>query len=131
MSEHLSLRIALLDQQMLDAEDRPIGRVDDLELAVGHDGGVPTVEAILTGAEALGDRLGGAVGRGMAAVAARLRPRGDDAGPARIPARLIAGVEPMVTLVVPLRDLPHVARLERWLAHHLVERLPGAGDARD
>lgn len=131
MSTWLSLRFDLLDDQLVDAERRPIGRVDDLELRLPPDGGAPEVEAVLTGAEALGQRLGGVVGTWMAALSARLRPCCAPAGPARVDAALVAEVQPLVQLSVPLRDLPHVAGLERWLAHQVVEPMPGAGDARE
>ncbi|MDQ3934842.1 MAG: hypothetical protein M3340_09470 [Actinomycetota bacterium] len=131
MSEHVSLRMALLDKQLVDREERPFGRVDDLELTVPPDGAPPRVTAILTGAEALGPLLGGRVGRWMAGAAARLRPRSHPEGPTRVEIEHVDELEPLVRLEVPLRDLEHVAGLERWLAHNLIERLPGAGDARD
>jgi hypothetical protein len=81
MNEYVSARIALLDNQLVDAGRRPIGRVDDLELALEN--GTLRVDSILIGAQALGERLGGTIGRGMAALAARFRPRTDPPGPAR------------------------------------------------
>jgi hypothetical protein len=56
MSEgrQISARIALLDKQLVDSDRLPIGRVDDLELSLPAGGGPPEVEALLTGAEALG-----------------------------------------------------------------------------
>jgi hypothetical protein len=126
MSEHVSLRIGLLDKQIVDCDLLPIGRVDDLELAFPEDG-PPEVEALLTGAQALGERLGGTLGGWLAATAARLRTR--SARPARIDPALVAELEPFVRLSVPFDDLPEVAGLERWLARHVVGRLPGAGDA--
>ncbi|MCA1678958.1 MAG: hypothetical protein LC777_08455 [Actinobacteria bacterium] len=131
MSAHFSARLTLLDAQIIDADNRPIGRVDDLDLSLPDPGGRPQVQNILTGAQALGERLGGSVGRGMAAAAARLRPRGHPEGPAPVDMSLVDSLEPMVKLGVPLRELPHLAALERWLAKHLVEPLPGAGDARE
>ncbi len=128
MSEHVSVRLALLDQQIVDCERLAIGRVDDLELGFAEDGAL-TVEAILTGAQALGERLGGTVGAWMAAAASRLRPRSAPAGPARIEPSLVAELEPFIRLSVHLDDLPDVARLERWLSANVIEPLPGAGDA--
>ena len=127
MNEHVSARIALLDNQLVDADRRPIGRIDDVELSLEN--GTLRVDSILIGAQALGERLGGTIGRGMAAVAARLRPRTDPPGPARIDAALIEEFEPLVRLNVPFRELREVAGLERWLARHAIERLPGAGRA--
>lgn len=127
MNEHVSARIALLDNQLVDADRRPIGRVDDVELSLEN--GTLRVDSILIGAQALGERLGGTIGRGMAAVAARLRPRTDPPGPARIDVALIEEFQPLVRLNVPFRELREVAGLERWLARHAIERLPGAGRA--
>lgn len=67
----------------------------------------------------------------MAAAAARLRQRTRPPGPARVDAGLVESVEPLVRLALPLGDMPQLAGLERWLAEHLIEPLPGAGDARE
>lgn len=117
MSADVSVRFTLLDQQLVDVDGLPFGRIDDLELT---DDDRPAVAALLTGTQALGERLGGTVGRRLAAVSAR---------PARIDAELIQELEPLVRLSVPLAELTQVARLERWLSRHVVEPLPGAGDA--
>jgi hypothetical protein len=127
MSDHVSVRMGLLDKQIVDSERLPFGRVDDLELG----GDVPAVRAILVGSEALGERVDGAVGRWMARLSARLRPRSGPAGPTRIDPGLIAELEPFVELSVRFDELPHVAALERWLARNVVEPLPVAGDARE
>lgn len=127
MSTHVSMRFALLDNQVIDADDLPIGRIDDLEIDVT--GGDPKVTKILMGAQALGERLGGCTGRLMAATAARARA---GEGPSKSPAiaiELIDSLQPLVKLSVGLRDLDGIAGLERWLADRLVGRLPGAGDA--
>lgn len=130
MSEHLSLRMSLLDKQIVDSGRLPIGRVDDIELELPEGGGGPHIVALLTGAQALGERLDGTGGRWLARVAARLRGSDAGHGPARIDASVIEEIEPFVRLGVPLSELRHVAPLERWLARHLVEPIPGAGDAR-
>lgn len=129
MSKHVSVRVALLDQQVVDCDRLAIGRVDDLELGFPEEGGAPEVQAILTGAEALGQRLGGTIGGWMAATAARLRPRSAPAGPAKIDGSLVVELEPFIRVGVRFDDLPDVARLERWLSANLIEPLPGAGDA--
>ena len=131
MSHHESLRFTLLDQQLVDAENRPVGRVDDVQLDLPDDGGPPEVTGVLTGAQALGERLGGVTGRVMASVASRMRSGQRRDEPVAIPAHLVTTDANLVTIAVPVRDLPHTIGLERWLAHHLVEGLPGAGDARD
>lgn len=135
MSDHESLRFTLLDQQLVDAENRPVGRVDDVLLDIPAGGGTgdgpPEVTGVLTGAQALGERLGGVTGRFMASTARRLRSGQGPSEPVFLPAHLIADNSDLVTLTVPVRDLPDAIGLERWLARHLVEGLPGAGDARE
>ena len=130
MTGHRSLRFTLLDQQVLDAEDRPVGRVDDVELELDP-GGAPRMVALLIGQQALGERLGGTPGRTMAAMAGRLRDRGAEEGPARIPIEAVEGSDPMIKVDRPLRELDGIADLERWLAHHVVRWIPGSGDARE
>ncbi len=129
MSKHVSVRMSLLDKQIVDSDRLPIGRVDDVELSASGEGEAPSVGMILVGAEALGERLGGTVGRWMAGTSARLRARSGSKGPAGIDPDLVAELEPFVRLSVPFEDLPEVGGLERWLARHVVEPMPGAGDA--
>ena len=52
----------LLDRQILDCGGQPVGKVDDVELDVDADG-TPYVAALLVGQQALGDRIGGRLGR--------------------------------------------------------------------
>jgi hypothetical protein len=126
--KELSARRSLLDKQIVDKDERLVGRVDDLELELPDDGGPPFVAHILTGAQALGERLGGVTGGAMAATARRLRLPGAQ-GPVRLDPALVDEVEPALRLRVPLGELPHVMALERWLARNVVEGIPGAGRA--
>lgn len=127
MSGEISARLVLLDHQIVDADGRLVGRVDDVELSLPAAGGPPEIEAVLTGAEALGQRLGGLTGELMASAARRLRPSAQE-GPTRLDPELIETLEPAIELRVPLSELPGVAALERWLGRR-VERVPGAGHA--
>ncbi len=67
----------------------------------------------------------------MASLAARLQSPDQPTRSPRVEVELIESLEPLVQLALPLRELPQLAALERWLAKHLVEPLPGAGDARE
>ena len=69
--KHLSLRLDLLDQQLIDAEERPVGRVDEIELEV-DDHGVLVVTHVRMGAAALGPRVGGWIGALMRRTSTRL-----------------------------------------------------------
>jgi hypothetical protein len=128
MTHSTSLRFSLLDHQVVDADDLPVGRVDDLELELPAGAAAPVVTAVLTGAQALGERLRGVTGTVLSGSAARLRPP-SESGPARIPMDLVRTEDPQVRLTVSLSELPHIAGLERWLARHVVAPVPGAGDA--
>lgn len=129
MTGHESVRFTLLDQQIVDAEGLPIGRVDDLILQLPGDKGSPEITHLLVGAQALGERLGGVLGSTMASVARRLRSGGRPADPVQIPTSMVGDHENLVHLLVPLRELPDVAGLETWLATNVVQDIPGADDA--
>lgn len=126
MSREISLRIALLDNQVVDCNRLPIGRVDDLEIEV--EDGRPRVTEIVTGSEALGGRIGGLLGHWMAAISARLRSSTEE-GPPRIEIGAVEEIEPLIELRVDKDEMPEVAGLERWLAARFVGRLPRSGDA--
>ena len=120
------LAFHLLDRQILDRDGRPVGKVDDIELG-RTESGAPYVAALLVGQQALGDRIGGALGRWIAGVARRLSPE-PGSGPMRIDYHLVATVDSAVNLSVSRRQLPD-APLEAWLRDHVIDRIPGAGDA--
>ena len=116
----------LLDRQILDCDGAPVGKVDDVELDIDADG-TPYVAALLVGQQALGDRIGGRLGRWIAGTARRLSPD-YDRGPIRIPYDLVAELTSAVNLSVRRELLPDPP-LETWLRDHLIGRIPGATDA--
>jgi sporulation protein YlmC with PRC-barrel domain len=116
----------LLDRQILDARGEPVGKVDDVELDRRADGTL-VVAALLVGQKALGERIGGRLGRWIAGTARRLS-HDYDQGPIRIPYDLVARVDSAVNLSVRRELLPDPA-LEQWLRDHLISRIPGASDA--
>jgi sporulation protein YlmC with PRC-barrel domain len=115
----------LLDRQIIDHTGAKIGKVDDVEL--GMDDGRLTVTALLVGQRALGDRIGGVVGRWLAALAARLRTE-QDPRPLRITFDHVTKIESEITIGVR-RELLPTPPLEAWLRDKLVDRIPGARDA--
>lgn len=118
--------LELLDRQIVDPDGLPVGKVDDVALALGPDG-VPYVAALLVGQRALGRRMGGRLGRWVAASAQRLST--DQARHSlRIGYDLVAKVDSAVHLSVR-RDLLPRAPLEQWLGEHLIDRVPGASHA--
>jgi sporulation protein YlmC with PRC-barrel domain len=122
----VSLVLDLLDNQVVDADGVPLGRVDDLEVELPPETGtaegvaVPQVTGIVTGSEALGHRIGGVAGRVMSSVSSRLRETGT--GPPVIGVSSVRAVRPMLRLTERGPDLPEVAGLEKWLRRHLVDR---------
>jgi sporulation protein YlmC with PRC-barrel domain len=113
----------LLDRQILDRDGRPVGKVDDVELAYAADG-TASISALLVGQQALGQRLGGALGRWMAGTARRLADT-PDKKPIRIGLKLVAGINSAMNLSVE-REMLQEPPLEIWLRDHLIDRIPGA-----
>lgn len=128
MSRHLSLRHDLLDNQLVDCERVPIGRVVDLDLELGAaaGGAPPPIPSILTGSEALGRRLGGRLGHWIERLSARLRPLSSPPGPTRIPVSAIGEIGLELVLRHRLDDLQELAPLEHWLRRNFIGRIPGA-----
>jgi hypothetical protein len=116
----------LLDRQILDPDDAPVAKVDDLELRERADGRL-VVSALLTGPGALGPRAGGHLGSWMVAVWRRLRPD-PDPRPGRIEAGLVTHTDSAVHVSLRGSDL-HVDGFERWVRTRIVEKIPGAGHA--
>ncbi|MFJ6197553.1 hypothetical protein [Micromonospora sp. NPDC092111] len=115
----------LLDRQIVDADGLLVGKVDDVEFAV-DDRGLPYVACLLTGQAALGQRIGGRVGRLLVALADRFTD--EPAVPLRIPFREVARIDSAVRLRARADELPRPP-VEAWLRRHLIDRIPGAGRA--
>ncbi len=113
----------LLDRQIVDVDGRLVGRVDDIAFAVDADG-FPYVDCLLTGQGALGQRIGGRVGRILVAVADRFTDN-PPVTPLRIPLAQVAHVDSAVRLRCPAADLPP-SPVESWLRRYLVDRIPGS-----
>lgn len=114
----LGIEFHLLDRQIVDVEGHLMGKVDDVELERTPDGGYRVV-ALLTGRQALADRVGGLLGR----VLRRLRP-----ATLRITYDhvLEVGNHVTVSLRSEVFDVPPV---EDLLRRRLIGRIPGAGHA--
>lgn len=123
MTETLDAGLTLLDREILDADDQPVGKVDDLELSDGGPGRPPRIEALLMGPVAYGGRIGGPVGDWIRRVGAKLA---DTDQPIRIPMSMVEDIDVSVKLSVSLRHVQRATRVERWLEGHFIGRIPGA-----
>jgi sporulation protein YlmC with PRC-barrel domain len=112
----------LLDRQIVDRDGLLVGKVDDVELDTDR-AGRPFVAALLLGPQALGDRIGGQLGRLVADLARRLHPDGRPE-PTRIPWGLVDRVDTEVKLTISGSELPEAA-MESWLREHVIERIEG------
>ncbi|MFG2058042.1 hypothetical protein ACGFI9_28865 [Micromonospora sp. NPDC048930] len=119
----IQLAKQMLDRQIVDVDGRLVGRVDDIAFAVDAEG-FPYVDCLLTGQGALGERIGGRVGRVLVAIANRFTDE-PPVAPLRIPLALVAHLDSAVRLRCPAADLPP-APVEVWLRRHLVDRIPGS-----
>jgi sporulation protein YlmC with PRC-barrel domain len=120
----LDVEADLLDRQLVNADGRLIGKVDDLELSEPTDGGPPHVTAVLTGPDALDPRLSRALSRWRT----RRRRRRGDTTP-RIATIAFGEVRDIGTQVTVSAGVRGYDRTENWLRDHLVGRIPGARHA--
>ena len=116
----------LLDRQIVDPDDAPVAKVDDIELDQRADGRL-AVSALLTGPGALGPRTPGRLGWWTIAVWRRLRPD-PDPRPGRVDARLVTHTDSAVHISARTQDLG-VDGFEQWVRTQVVEKIPGAGHA--
>lgn len=115
----------LLDRQIVDADGLLLGKVDDVGFAFDAQG-VPYVAYLLTGQGALGQRIGGRVGRLLVALADRFTEGAST--PLRIPVDQVARIDSAVRLRARADELPRPP-VETWLRRHLIDRIPGADRA--
>ncbi|MDQ1741054.1 MAG: hypothetical protein QOE53_2706 [Pseudonocardiales bacterium] len=119
----LDLQLHLLDRQVQDPDRRMICKVDDLELELDASGR-PYVTAILAGPRALGPRLGGRLGRWLAAIAGRLATPEQQQIP-RIDFAQVTEIGSAITIARSHDELD-IAPLEDWLDRHVIARIPGS-----
>jgi len=118
----IDLHLHLLDRQVVDPDGRMVCKVDDLELEL-DERGRPYVTAILLGPRALGPRLGGRLGRWVAAIGERLAER--DRPVSRIDFSLVTDIGSAIAVSRP-RGRLDVIPLEDWVEEHVIARIPGS-----
>jgi hypothetical protein len=112
----------LLDAQLVDRNERMIGRVDGVVLEL-RSGGPPRVAAMEVGPITLARRLHPRLARWLRALAIRVLPV--SVRSMRLPLTLCRDIGVDIELDVDAQDDRRLLRLERWLSRHIVERLPG------
>ncbi len=115
----------LLDRQIVDARDQPVGKVDDLRLEERGRGRFEVV-ALLVGPQAFGHRIGGRIGDWIVAAARRAASRPE---PVHIPIELVDEISASVKLTVAAEDIPRARDAENWLRDHFIGRIPGSENA--
>jgi sporulation protein YlmC with PRC-barrel domain len=103
----LDARLHLLDRQILDSDDNPVGTVDDLELDLS--GATPTVTAVLSG-HVFATRM-----LGVPPPRHRMQ---------RVPWTLVRRIG--ITIGLRPTELTFDALwVEQWLRTHVIARIPG------
>jgi hypothetical protein len=119
--------LQLLDRQLLAHDDRPAGCVDDVELTVSDDGNDLYVTAILSGPGALAYRFGARrFGRWLRRANASVCPNPDD--PTRIPFNVVTDIGSHIGVGLDESRVGTAAG-ERWTREHVIEHIPGNGNA--
>src|SRR4051794_25789896 len=125
----LDAGLHLLDRQLVDCNGHLVGNVDDLELELPDDGGLPVLVAIVSGPGALAERIGGRLGNAWAALHRRLRPGGEPgADRDLVPFSGVTEVGSAICLAVPAEELATNAS-ERWVRDRIIAKIPGADHA--
>jgi sporulation protein YlmC with PRC-barrel domain len=120
----LDAGLELLDRQILDPDGRMAGNVDDLTLSWREGAAPPFVSEILAGPGALSRRLGGRLGRWIAAIHGRLQDQHLE-GPASMGFGIVSTLDEAVHVTVGYEDLPTFS-VESWVRKRIVGRIPGA-----
>jgi len=114
----------VLDRQIVDRDDRAVGKVDDLEITL-ETGDLPVVVGLVVGLSALGHRFGRRTG-GFLDALRNLYQRDTPRPPTTLPTALITEVDSVVRVGVRAGDLD-VLELEGFLGRHVIGHIPGSG----
>lgn len=113
----------VLDRQVVDRDGVNLGKVDDVEFTRPEgQGGEPNMTALIIDTAAIGGRISGRFGRYWEAVVERLRPQKE--GSIAIPVEHVEEFAP--TTVLSTRAPEGMHPLEKWVARHVIGRIPGA-----
>lgn len=113
----------VLDNQLVDREGCPMGKVDGIVLVL-REGGPPRLAYLEVGVSTLARRISARLGRFAERVGRRWGVRGGE--PFRIPWAKVRGVGIDVGVDVDARETPAM-EWEKWLKERVVSRIPGGG----
>jgi sporulation protein YlmC with PRC-barrel domain len=113
----------VLDKELLDREEEPMGRVDGLVMHVGKSS-QPRITHIEIGGPVPWERVHPAIARLAQRLARMWGPR--RGGEVRIPWSRVTTVGRDIKLDVEAKETGAID-WEIWLDRHVVERIPGAG----
>ena len=126
MQDGVDLRHDVLDAQLVDRNHENIGRCDVLMLEL-RDGRPPRVATMLIGGPARDERIG----RWMTGLGKLFRGGGDGRkGVSRVPFAAMRSLGNTLQLDVLRDELPS-ERVEKWLAEHVICRIPGAQEKKE
>jgi hypothetical protein len=114
----------VLDKQLLDRDEVPLGRVDGIILLIGSEHSRPRVIQIESGLATLGRRIHPALARLLHRFSKKLGWRWKR--PVRIAWSKIESIGKDLKLDLCGQQSPLLAR-ERWLRDHVIGRIPGSG----
>lgn len=113
----------LLDREIVDKDETPVGKVDDLHFERQPDG-TAILTAILCGPTALGPRLVGRLGTWWVSIARRLRPN-DDPAPVHISMDDVDHIDRETLRLRITGSNAGTLRLQQWVDQKIVKRIPG------
>ena len=113
----------VLDDQLIDREKRPMGKVDGLIIVLRKDQ-PPRLAYIEVGMSTLAHRLHPRLGRWVEALGRKWGVR--EGKPFRIPWSKARPLDIDVMVDLNAEETP-VLNWEKWLAKHIIKRIPGSG----
>jgi sporulation protein YlmC with PRC-barrel domain len=113
----------VLDKELLDREEEPMGRVDGLIMQLGERS-QPRITHIVVGGATLWERVHPAFGRLSRRMSRWWGPKRDKE--VRIPWSRVKTAGRDIKLDVEGKDTGAID-WELWIAHHIIEHIPGSG----
>jgi len=114
----------VLDKELLDREEEPMGRVDGLIMHVGKRS-QPRITHIAVGGSTLWERVHPVFGRLSRRMSRWWGPKREKE--VRIPWSHVKTIGRDIKLDVEGKDTGALD-WELWIAHHIIERIPGSGN---